>query len=84
MLETGAAKTNSAKSPRSLASDSRRPLVKTGGPCSYGWKDMPNDYNLSFLVSLNTREQAGGSGHQRDSGEAILQYVPKALSAEPQ
>ena len=45
---------------------------------------MPNDYNLSFLVSLNTREQAGGSGHQRDSGEAIHQYVPKALSAEPQ
>ena len=45
---------------------------------------MPNNSNLSFLVSLNPRDQAGDSGRQRDSGEAILQYVPKAVSAEPQ
>ena len=35
-------KTNSAESSRSSASDSRRPPVKVGGPCFYGWRDMPN------------------------------------------
>ena len=37
-----------------------------------------------FSFPRTPREQAGGSGRQSDSGEAILQYVPKALSAEPQ
>ena len=53
MLETGAAKTNSAESPRGPASDSSRPPAKVGGPRSYRWKDMPNKYSLSLLVSLN-------------------------------
>ena len=76
---------NSAESSRGSASDSRRPPVKVGGPRSYGWKDLPNNYNLLFLISLNSL----GTGRQqwaqlRDSGEATLRYVPKALSAEPQ
>ena len=36
-------KSNSAESSRSSVSDSRRPPVKVGGPCSYGWRDMPNE-----------------------------------------
>ena len=49
-----------AESPRGPASDSRRPQVKVGGPRSYGWKDMPNKYNLSFLISLNPPQNGGG------------------------
>ena len=33
---------NSAESSHGSASDSRRPLVKVGGPHSYGWRHMPN------------------------------------------
>ena len=35
------------------ASDSRRPLVELGGPCSYGWRDMPKKIliPLQSLVS---------------------------------
>ena len=73
---------NTAESPRGSASNSRRPPVKVGGPCSYGWKDMPNNYNLSFLVSLNPPQAGGWQCVQlRDSGEATLLYVRKALSA---
>ena len=76
--------TGLSRKPTRPSSDSSRPPVKVGGPRSYGWKDMPD--NLSLLVFLNpprTRQEAGGSGRQRDSGEAVLQHVPKALSAEP-
>ena len=49
----GQQKTNSAESLHGSASDSRRPLVKAGGPCSYGWRDMPNKIliPLQSLVS---------------------------------
>jgi len=40
VLETGTAKTNLAESSCGSVSDSRRPPVKVGGPCSYGWKDI--------------------------------------------
>ena len=33
-------KTNLAESSRGSVSDSRRPLVKEGGPHSYGWRDI--------------------------------------------
>ena len=58
---------NSAESSCGSASDSRRPLVKVGGPRSYGWRDMPNKIliPLQSLISCflePPREQAGGSG----------------------
>ena len=37
----GQRKMNSAESLPGSASDSRRPLLKVGGPFSYGWRDMP-------------------------------------------
>ena len=78
----GQRKMNSAESSRGPVSDSRRPLLKLRGPCSYGWRDL---YNLSFLVSSNLPRTGGRQGAQlRDSGEATPQHVPKALSAEPQ
>ena len=40
MLETRTAKTNAAESSRGSVSDSRRPLVKLGGLCPYGWRDI--------------------------------------------
>ena len=40
ILETGKMKTNSAESSHGSVSDSRRPLVKLGGPCPYGWRDI--------------------------------------------
>ena len=85
MLETGAAKPDSAESPRGPASDSSRPPVKVGGARSCGWKGIPNNYNLSFLVSLSPPRTGGQQPAQlRAYGEAVLHYVPKALSAEPQ
>ena len=86
----GQRKTNSAESSRSSVSDSRRPLVKVGGPRSYGCRDiclMKSQflYNLSFLVSSNLPWTDGQQWAQlRDSWEATLRYVPKALFAEPQ
>ena len=41
MLETVAAKINSAESSRGSVSDSRRPLVRVGSPRHYGWKETP-------------------------------------------
>ena len=40
MLETERAKTNSAESSRGSVSESRRPLVKVGGPRSCGWRNI--------------------------------------------
>ena len=40
ILETGTAKTNSAKSPCDSISDSRKPLARVGSPHPYGWKDI--------------------------------------------
>jgi len=40
VLETRTAKTNLAESSRGSVSDSRRPPVKVGGACSYGWKNI--------------------------------------------
>ena len=58
MLATRPAKANVAESSRDSVSDSRRPPVTLGDPCSYSWKDTwltksPFLYNLSFLVSSN-------------------------------
>ena len=93
---SGQRKTNSAESSCGSASDSRRPLVKVGGPRSYGWRDMPNKIliPLQSLVSCFLElhpptppppPQTGGWQwvQLRDSGEATLWYVPKALSAGP-
>ena len=62
-------------------SDSRRPLVRVGSPCQYGWKDirLTKYYllrNLSFLVSSNPL----WTGER----QCVLQGVIKALlSAVP-
>ena len=42
VLETGTVKNELSRNSRGSVSDSRRPLVKVGGPRSYGWRDMPN------------------------------------------
>ena len=40
--------------------------------------------STQFLEARTSREQAGGRGTIRDSGEAAPQHVPKAPSAGPQ
>ena len=86
-------KMNSAESSRSSVSDSRRPQVKVGGPCSYGWKDICltklNSFTIScFLFPQTPRPPPQTDKWQwvqlRDSGEATSRYVPKGLSTEPQ
>ena len=76
VLESGTAKTNSAESSHSSVSDARRPLVKVGDPCSYGWNDIwltksLFPYELSFLVFSNTL--------QTSKWQWVSQGVPKAL-----
>ena len=88
VLETRAAKTNSAESPRGPASGSSRPPAKVGGPRSYGWKDRPNNCNLSFLVSLN-RQRTGGqqwapeglwSGYSSVCPKGTICWAPVAVT----
>ena len=67
----------------------RRPPVKVGGPCSYGWKDLPNKILIPLQSLISRFLEPPWTGGQkwvqfRDSGEATLWYVPKALSAGPQ
>ena len=50
-LKPGQWKMNSAESPRSSVSDSRRPPVKVGGPRCCGWSDITNKI-LTPLQSL--------------------------------
>ena len=53
-------------------------------PRSYGWKDMPDNYNLSFLVSLNPPR----SGRRQWAPEGLWRgyssVCPKGPTAEPQ
>ena len=74
----------SAESSRGSVSDSRRPPVKVGGPRSYGFRDMPNKILIPlqsliscFLESPTNRQQWA---QLRDSEEATLWYLPKALT----
>ena len=85
----GQQKANSAESSCGSVSDSRTPLVKVGGPSSYGWRDMPNKILIPLQTLVSYFLEPPWTGGQqwaqlRDSGEATLRYVPKALSAGPQ
>ena len=73
----GQRKMNSAESSHSSVSDSRRPLVRGGGPRSYGCRDRCLTksqfcYNLSFLVSSNPPWTDGQSGHSWGTLERLV------------
>ena len=53
------------------------PLVKVGGPHSYGWKDMPkqnlNSFTISrFLFPWTPHKQTGSSGRNWGTLETLL------------
>ena len=86
-------KTNSAESSRGPVSDSRRPPVKVGGPCSYGLRDIPNEILIPlqslipcFLKPPANRRVAGGTteglwrGYSSSCPKGAICWAPVAVT----
>ena len=84
---------NSAESSRGPVSDSRRPPVKVGDPCSYSWRDMPNEILIPlqslvscFLESPANRRVAVGTteglwrGYSSACPKGAISWAPVAVT----
>ena len=76
--ETGTMKTNSAESSHCSVSDSRRLLVKVGGPCPYGWKDIWLTISCFLFPQISFEQVSWQCVQLKDSGRDCSPMCPKA------